>query len=131
MPVTFTVHYKPAAAGASADDTKRDRALHPVYEAAGGAKFDGWLLHPPRDGAVEGGIAGVLPGTLAKMCMAFVQCGDDVVNQSIGANGLILADAWERLLNTLAEVHGGDGSKAITLGCLYEDMDAKLSKATP
>jgi hypothetical protein len=66
MPITFAIHYKLAAMGASADDTKRDRALHPVYEAAGSAKFDGWLLHPPRDGEVDGGIAGVLPGTLAK-----------------------------------------------------------------
>ncbi|KOO23671.1 hypothetical protein Ctob_003727 [Chrysochromulina tobinii] len=131
MPITFAIHYKLAAMGASADDTKRDRALHPVYEAAGSAKFDGWLLHPPRDGEVDGGIAGVLPGTLAKICMAFVQCGDDIVNESVGDNGLILAVAWERILTTLAEVHGGDGSKAISLGCLYEDMDAKLSKATP
>ena len=131
MPVTFSIHYKLAALGASADDTKKDRALHPIYEVAGSTALDAWVLAIPRDGAVEDGIAGVLPGSLARICMPFVRCGDDIAGLSVGDNGLIKASAWERFLSTLATIHGGDGSKPITLGGLLEDMDSKISQATP
>ena len=131
MPVTFSIHYKVAAMGASANDIKKDRALHPIYEAAGSTALDAWVLAIPRDGEVEGGTAGVLPGSLGRVCMPFVRCGDDLVDVSVGANGFIKASAWERFLSTIATIHGGDGAKPITLGGLLEDIDAKFSHATP
>ena len=131
MPVSFTLHYKPAAIGAGADDIKKDRARHPLYEATGSTKLDAWMQSIPRDGEVDNGVAGVLPGTLGRVCMEFASCGDDIANLSVGEYGIIRADAWERIANTVAAIHGGDGSKPITLGGLFEDMDSKFSHATP
>ena len=131
MPVSFTLHYKPAAMGAGADDIKKDRARHPLYEATGSTKLDAWMQSIPRDGEVDNGVAGVLPGTLGRVCMEFASCGDDIANLSVGEYGIIRADAWDRIANTVAAIHGGDGSKPITLGGLFEDMDSKFSHATP
>ena len=69
MPLSFKFKYSPVAVGVGAVDAKRARARHPLYEDAGSARVDGWLLSAPRDGAVLGGATGVFPGTLAKICM--------------------------------------------------------------
>jgi hypothetical protein len=131
MPVSFKLHYAPAAAGAGAIDVKRTRARHPLYEDAGSTRVDGWLLSAPRDGAALGGAAGVFPGTIAKICMAFVTCGDDIVERTLADYGLIKDAAWTRFIATLATIHGGEGATPITLGSFYEDIDAKISRATP
>ncbi|KOO22217.1 hypothetical protein Ctob_014205 [Chrysochromulina tobinii] len=131
MPVSFKLHYAPAAAGAGAIDVKRTRARHPLYEDAGSTRVDGWLLSAPRDGAALGGAAGVFPGTIAKVCMAFVTCGDDIVERTLADYGLIKDVAWTRFIATLAAIHGGEGATPITLGSFYEDIDAKISRATP
>ena len=131
MPVTFNVEYAPAAPGAGAVDVKRTRELHPLYEGAGSTKLDEWLKAVPRNGAVQGGAAGIHPGALSKICMAFVRCDDDLFCARVSDYGCIKAPVWDRLLNTIAAIHGGDGSKPITLGDLFADMDAKFSRATP
>ena len=131
MSLTFKVDYAPAAPGAGAIDTKRDRMLHPLYEDAGGKKLDGWLQAVPRDGQVLGGVAGVHPGTVSKICMAFVRCGDDIRDRHLSEYGCIKATTWDRFLNTISAIHGGDGTKPITLGDLFADMDTKFSQATP
>ena len=129
-PVTFDVDYAPAAPGVGAIDTKRDRELHPLYENAGSTKIDGWLRAVPRNGTEVGGVHGILPGTMSKICMAFVRCSDDLRGQKLSDYGCIKASVWDRFLNTIAAIHGGDGSKPITLGDLFGDMDAKFSQAT-
>ena len=131
MPISFKLHYAPVAAGVGAVDAKRTRARHPLYEDAGSTRVDGWLLSAPRDGAVLGGAAGVHPGTLAKMCMAFVTCGDDIADLALADYGLIKDVAWTRFITNLAAIHGGEGATPITLGSFLEDVDAKIARATP
>ena len=132
MTVTFTLRYKLAAFGAGEEDIKRDRKRHPIYEVAGSTTLDGWMQSIPRDGEEDGGVYGVYTGALGKACkMAFVLCGEDIAGLSIGENCGIKAAVWERFLNTVAAIHGGDDAKLITLGGLLEDMEAKLAQATP
>ena len=131
MPISFKFQYSPAVAGVGAVDTKRARARHTLYEVAGSARVDGWLLSIPKDGSTMGGATGVFPGTLAKICMAFVTCGDDIVDRNLSDYGLIKDVAWTRFIGTLATLHGGEGATPIALGSFLEDIDAKISRATP
>ena len=131
MPINIDLHYEAVPAGTGDDAAIGMRGHHVLYPAADSTPLKGWLQHIPLERAIVGHNEGALQGTLAKIAFPYVQCGEDARDMSVGDFGKVAEAAWNRILTTIAIIHGGQGDHAITLGMLHEEVDKRMSQATP